>query len=35
MQVLLTTPATPEDRMREITEGSDGFVYLVHDRIKP
>ncbi|RCV40454.1 hypothetical protein SETIT_9G055100v2 [Setaria italica] len=29
MQVLLTTPATPEDRMREITEASDGFVYLV------
>ncbi|KAF8710067.1 hypothetical protein HU200_029796 [Digitaria exilis] len=27
--VLLTTPATPEERMREITEASDGFVYLV------
>ncbi|CAN6322301.1 unnamed protein product [Urochloa humidicola] len=27
--VLLTTPATPEDRMREVTEASDGFVYLV------
>jgi tryptophan synthase alpha subunit len=29
MQVLLTTPATPEERMKEITEASEGFVYLV------
>jgi hypothetical protein len=29
MQVLLTTPTTPEDRMKEITEASEGFVYLV------
>ncbi|EER90735.1 hypothetical protein BDA96_01G057500 [Sorghum bicolor] len=27
--VLLTTPATPEERMKEITEASEGFVYLV------
>ncbi|RCV40453.1 hypothetical protein SETIT_9G055000v2 [Setaria italica] len=27
--VLLTTPSTPEDRMKEITEASEGFVYLV------
>jgi hypothetical protein len=29
MQVLLTTPAIPEDRMKEITKASEGFVYLV------
>jgi tryptophan synthase alpha subunit len=29
MQVLLTTPTTPQDRMKEITEVSEGFVYLV------
>ncbi|CAL4944867.1 unnamed protein product [Urochloa decumbens] len=27
--VLLTTPTTPADRMKEITEASEGFVYLV------
>ncbi|PAN44534.1 hypothetical protein PAHAL_9G051200 [Panicum hallii] len=27
--VLLTTPTTTEERMREVTEASDGFVYLV------
>ncbi|KAF8710070.1 hypothetical protein HU200_029799 [Digitaria exilis] len=27
--VLLTTPATPEERMKEITRASEGFVYLV------
>ncbi|CAN6297454.1 unnamed protein product [Urochloa humidicola] len=27
--VLLTTPTTPVDRMKEITEASEGFVYLV------
>ncbi|KAL6636756.1 hypothetical protein ACP70R_024328 [Stipagrostis hirtigluma subsp. patula] len=27
--VLLTTPATPAERMKEITEASEGFVYLV------
>lgn len=27
--VLLTTPAIPEDRMKEITKASEGFVYLV------
>uniref|UniRef100_J3LTQ5 Uncharacterized protein n=1 Tax=Oryza brachyantha TaxID=4533 RepID=J3LTQ5_ORYBR len=27
--VLLTTPATPADRMKEITAASGGFVYLV------
>ncbi|XP_066333091.1 indole-3-glycerol phosphate lyase, chloroplastic-like [Miscanthus floridulus] len=27
--VLLTTPATPEERMKEITKASGGFVYLV------
>ncbi|TKV90819.1 hypothetical protein SEVIR_9G054401v4 [Setaria viridis] len=26
--VLLTTPSTPEDRMKEIKEASEGFVYL-------
>nr|CAB3497860.1 unnamed protein product [Digitaria exilis] len=26
--VLLTTPTTPADRMKEITEASEGFVYL-------
>lgn len=29
MQVLLTTPATSEERMKEITKASEGFVYLV------
>jgi tryptophan synthase alpha subunit len=29
MQVLLTTPTTTADRMKEITEASEGFVYLV------
>jgi len=29
MQVLLTTPATPEERMKEITRASEGFIYLV------
>jgi tryptophan synthase alpha subunit len=33
MQVLLTTPTTPEDRMKEITEASEGFVYLVSTSI--
>uniref|UniRef100_A0A453DTD6 tryptophan synthase n=1 Tax=Aegilops tauschii subsp. strangulata TaxID=200361 RepID=A0A453DTD6_AEGTS len=28
--VLLTTPSTPPERMKEITEASGGFVYLVH-----
>uniref|UniRef100_A0A453DTE5 Uncharacterized protein n=1 Tax=Aegilops tauschii subsp. strangulata TaxID=200361 RepID=A0A453DTE5_AEGTS len=27
--VLLTTPSTPPERMKEITEASGGFVYLV------
>ncbi|CAL4944869.1 unnamed protein product [Urochloa decumbens] len=27
--VRLTTPATPEERMKEITKASEGFVYLV------
>ncbi|KAK3145797.1 hypothetical protein QOZ80_3BG0257660 [Eleusine coracana subsp. coracana] len=27
--VLLTTPATPEERMKEITKASAGFIYLV------
>uniref|UniRef100_A0A0A9D6L0 tryptophan synthase n=1 Tax=Arundo donax TaxID=35708 RepID=A0A0A9D6L0_ARUDO len=27
--VLLTTPTTPAERMKEITEASEGFVYLV------
>lgn len=27
--VLLTTPAIPEERMKEITKASEGFVYLV------
>ncbi|XP_062212685.1 indole-3-glycerol phosphate lyase, chloroplastic-like [Phragmites australis] len=27
--VLLTTPATPAERMKEITKASEGFVYLV------
>ncbi|CAN6280982.1 unnamed protein product [Urochloa humidicola] len=27
--VLLTTPATPEERMKEITKASEGFIYLV------
>ncbi|CAL4919583.1 unnamed protein product [Urochloa decumbens] len=27
--VLLTTPTTPADRMKEIAESSEGFVYLV------
>uniref|UniRef100_A0A0A9F6R3 tryptophan synthase n=1 Tax=Arundo donax TaxID=35708 RepID=A0A0A9F6R3_ARUDO len=27
--VLLTTPATPAERMEEITKASEGFVYLV------
>ncbi|TVU44579.1 hypothetical protein EJB05_04024, partial [Eragrostis curvula] len=27
--VLLTTPATPEETMKEITKASEGFVYLV------
>ncbi|CAL4982679.1 unnamed protein product [Urochloa decumbens] len=27
--VLLTTPTTPEERMKEITKASEGFVYLV------
>lgn len=31
MQVLLTTPSTPADRMEEITRASRGFVYLVSD----
>ncbi|CAN6363697.1 unnamed protein product [Urochloa humidicola] len=29
MLVLLTTPTTPEERMKEITKASEGFVYLV------
>jgi indole-3-glycerol-phosphate lyase len=35
MQVLLTTPTTTEERMREVTEASDGFVYLVRARTNP
>ena len=38
MQVLLTTPATPEERMKEITRASEGFIYHVsacRARIKP
>ncbi|VAI07221.1 unnamed protein product [Triticum turgidum subsp. durum] len=27
--VLLTTPAIPEERMKEITKASEGFIYLV------
>ncbi|XP_039843057.1 indole-3-glycerol phosphate lyase, chloroplastic-like [Panicum virgatum] len=27
--VLLTTPSTPEERMKEITRASEGFIYLV------
>ncbi|WVZ60883.1 hypothetical protein U9M48_010843 [Paspalum notatum var. saurae] len=27
--VLLTTPSTPEERMKEITKASEGFIYLV------
>ncbi|XP_071674684.1 indole-3-glycerol phosphate lyase, chloroplastic-like isoform X2 [Lolium perenne] len=27
--ILLTTPVTPADRMKEITKASEGFVYLV------
>lgn len=27
--VLLTTPTTPKDRMKNIVEASEGFVYLV------
>lgn len=27
--ILLTTPATPSERMKEITRASEGFVYLV------
>ncbi|XP_020172912.1 tryptophan synthase alpha chain-like [Aegilops tauschii subsp. strangulata] len=27
--ILLTTPATPSERMKEITKASEGFVYLV------
>ncbi|OEL13077.1 Indole-3-glycerol phosphate lyase, chloroplastic [Dichanthelium oligosanthes] len=27
--VLLTTPTTPEERMKEITKASEGFIYLV------
>ncbi|PVH31071.1 hypothetical protein PAHAL_9G051000 [Panicum hallii] len=27
--VLLTAPATPEERMKEITRASEGFIYLV------
>ncbi|KAL6893898.1 hypothetical protein ACP4OV_007996 [Aristida adscensionis] len=30
--VLLTTPATPAERMKEITKASEGFVYLVTDK---
>ncbi|CAL4936464.1 unnamed protein product [Urochloa decumbens] len=30
--VLLTTPATPEERMKEITKASEGFIYLVSER---
>jgi indole-3-glycerol-phosphate lyase len=33
--VLLTTPTTTEERMREVTEASDGFVYLVRARTNP
>ncbi len=29
LQVLLTTPTTPPDRMKAITAASGGFVYLV------
>ena len=29
LQVLLTTPTTPKERMRAIVEAADGFVYLV------
>ncbi|KAG2610674.1 hypothetical protein PVAP13_4KG173203 [Panicum virgatum] len=29
VDVLLTTPATPEERMKEITRASEGFIYLV------
>jgi len=38
MQVLLTTPTTPEERMKEITRASEGFIYLVcacYPHIKP
>ncbi|KAG2481257.1 hypothetical protein PVAP13_J683333 [Panicum virgatum] len=28
--VLLTTPSTPEERMKEITRASEGFIYLVN-----
>jgi hypothetical protein len=27
--VLLTTPTTPTDRMKEIAKASEGFLYLV------
>ncbi|KAM0872675.1 hypothetical protein ACQ4PT_038545 [Festuca glaucescens] len=30
--ILLTTPATPADRMKEIAKASEGFVYLVTDK---
>jgi indole-3-glycerol-phosphate lyase len=33
LQVLLTTPATPEERMKEITKASEGFIYLVSARM--
>lgn len=29
LQVLLTTPTTPMDRMKAIAEASEGFLYLV------
>ena len=38
MQVLLATPTTPEERMKEITRASEGFIYLVcacYPHIKP
>jgi len=27
--VLLTTPTTPTERMKEIAKASEGFIYLV------
>lgn len=29
MQVLLTTPTTPNERMEKIAQASEGFIYLV------
>lgn len=34
MKVLLTTPTTPTNRMKDIVDGAEGFVYLVRASVK-